>query len=64
MTPEQKSLHVQLDAATYEVLVEVAEREDRTLNAQARRVLREWADYEREADDRREALDAITGETA
>jgi predicted transcriptional regulator len=37
------SLNVALDDATYEKLTKVAEVEDRTITAQARRVLRQWA---------------------
>lgn len=44
-----KAINITLDDDTYEVLASTAEDEDRTIYAQARRVLREWADCECEA---------------
>lgn len=46
---------VALDPDDYEVLTDVADEEDRTIAAQARRVLREWARDTREDRARGEA---------
>lgn len=51
MTPTNKSISVSLDESTFDTLTKVAEKEDRTITAQARRVLRMWAERLRLSDD-------------
>lgn len=50
MTPTNKSISVSLDESTFDTLSKVAEKEDRTITAQARRVLRMWAERLRRYD--------------
>lgn len=57
MTPA-KAINITLDDDTYMTLASTAEDEDRTIYAQARRVLREWADCEREARSRRDKTES------